>query len=412
MNYWSKIEEIIKKAPKTPGVYVFYENRKILYIGKASSLKNRLKSYLKSGDFKNDRLHENATNLKLILLRSEIEALIEEAKLIKEHDPPYNVLWRDDKTYFYAAVTEDKFPRIFVVHKNQLNSRFKILDSIAIGPFTDGRALRLVLKMLRRYFPYCTCPKSHLRICLNAQIGNCQGFCCEKNKKATVEQIKTYSKNIKIIKNLILGKPLKGFAKTLKQEERSALEKILAHREFLENFDSAIPEHFEPRTPNYLIEGFDISHLSGKETVAGMTAWNFQDDKLSPRKDFWRKFIIRTAKLGDDPAAMTEAVFRRLGHPEWPFPDLMVIDGGIGQFGAAQKATHKSGIVLKKTRIISFAKPVQIIYGFGENPLKLSDAPENIKKIIPRVVIETHNFAVRFHRQRRKKNFIKQNDIW
>jgi len=254
VDYRLKVKEKIKRAPKTPGVYVFYDRKNILYIGKASNLKNRLRSYLKAGDFnpapfdiysrksipiknkervsqskrcgvKNARLQENATNLKFIHLRSEIEALIEEAKLIKKYNPLYNVLWRDDKTYFYALFAGDKFPRIFVVHKNRLPTTNHSLPTInAIGPFTDGRALRLVLRMLRRYFPYCTCPKPHLRICLNAQIGNCFGFCCiarrsvsakesRNDGKATTLQIAQYKKNIRIIKNFLVGKPIKGFAK-------------------------------------------------------------------------------------------------------------------------------------------------------------------------------------------------------
>lgn len=418
MNNWFKIKEKIKTAPKAPGVYVFYEKREILYIGKASSLRNRLKSYLKSGDFKNDRLHENATDLKLIVLRSEIEALIEEAKLIKKHNPPYNVLWRDDKTYFYALFTDEKFPRISVVHKNALPTTYRILPTNFIGPFTEGRALRLVLKMLRRYFPYCTCAKPHLRTCLNAQIGNCFGFCCEKNAERTAEQIKKYKKNIRIIKNFLLGlpaqagKPLKGFSKNLEPEEKQALEKILAHREFLENFDSSSKTTAYYSLPTtYLIEGYDISHLSGKETVAGMTAWNFSGGKISPRNDFWRKFIIRTAKPSDDPAAMYEAVSRRLNHPEWPYPDLMIIDGGAGQFAAARKAFIKSAAT-GKTKLISFAKPEQMIYGLGEKPVQIGNADDDLKKIIPHVVSKTHDFAIRFHRQRRKKVFLKIGDSW
>ncbi len=410
MDFSVAIKEKIKTAPKTPGVYIFYEKREILYIGKASSLRNRLKSYLKAGDFKNDRLHENATDLKFIVLRSEIEALIEEAKLIKKYNPPYNVLWRDDKTYFYALFSREKFPRISVVHKNQLHTGGdKPMASDVIGPFTEGRALRLVLKMLRRYFPYCTCPKPHFRICLNAQIGNCFGFCCKNGAEPATEQIKKYGKNIRIIKNFLLGKPLKGFFKGLKPEEKSALEKILAHREFLENFDTEAASR--PQAGGYLIECYDISHLSGKETVAGMTAWNFSGGSISPRKDFWRKFIIRTAKPSDDPAAMTEAVSRRLNHPEWPYPSLMVIDGGAGQFAAARKAASKYPEA-RKIKIISFAKPDQEIYGLGEKPAPISKADDDLKKIIPRVISDTHDFAVRFHRQRRKKSFLKPGDLW
>ncbi len=418
MNNWLKIKELIKKAPKVPGIYVFYEKRKIIYIGKASNLRSRLTSYLKSVQFKNDRLQENATDIKLILLRSEIEALIEEAKLIKKYNPPYNVLWRDDKTYFYAAITNPfdathgrrKFSRIFVVHKNALPTTYHILPTDFIGPFTEGRALRLVLKMLRRSFPYCTCPKQHLRLCLNSQIGNCFGFCCEKNSEASVEQIKKYKKNINIIKNFLLGKPLKGFSKNLKPDEKSALEKILAHREFLESFDSK-NTNYQPSTTDYLIEGYDISHFAGRETVAGMTAWNSSGGNISPRKDFWRKFIIRTAKPGDDPAAMYEAVSRRLNHPEWPYPNLMVIDGGAGQFAAAKRAFQKSAVA-EKIKLISFAKPEQMIYGLGAKPKQIGEASADLKKIIPHVISKTHDFAIKFHRQRRKKDFLKSGNLW
>ncbi len=430
MSNWLKVKELIKKAPKTPGVYVFYQNREILYIGKASNLKNRLQSYLKADDFKNERLQENATNLKFIPLRSEIEALIEEAKLIKKYNPPYNVIWRDDKTYFYALFTRDKFPRIFVVHKNRLPTTNYSLPTInAIGPFTEGHSLRLVLRMLRRSFPYCTCPKPHLRVCLNAQIRNCFGYCCQKNAALTAKQLKQYRKNIRIIKNFLLGlptealakagKPLKCFSKNLKLEEKSALEKILAHREFLEtqtnadytqtntdqNEISRRKSAFSLRQSAILVECYDISHLSGKETVAGMTAWSFENGKLLPRKDFWRKFIIRTARPSDDPAAIYETISRRLNHPEWPYPDLIVIDGGAGQFAAAKKAAAKANLS-SKTKIISFAKPEQMVYGLKEIPVKISDAPADIQKIIPPAISGTHDFAIRFHRQRRKKNFL------
>jgi len=483
VDYRLKVKEKIKRAPKTPGVYVFYDRKNILYIGKASNLKNRLRSYLKAGDFnpapfdiysrksipiknkervsqskrcgvKNARLQENATNLKFIHLRSEIEALIEEAKLIKKYNPLYNVLWRDDKTYFYTAITRDKFPKIFVVHKP--GARHQVPGTRSIGPFTDGRALRLVLRMLRRYFPYCTCPKPHLRICLNAQIGNCFGFCCiarrsvsakesRNDGKATTLQIAQYKKNIRIIKNFLVGKPIKGFAKNLKPEEKSALEKILAHREFLDyqtqTYADVTPSlaltasrggqtnaeksqrqsAFSLRQSALMVECYDISHLSGKETVAGMTSWSFESGKLLPRKDFWRKFIIRTARPSDDPAAMYETISRRLNHPEWPYPNLMVIDGGAGQFAAAQKALRlrsfdttkdklgqaaaDSGLAAK-IKIISFAKPESMVYGLKEFPIKINDAPADMQKIIPAAISGTHDFAIRFHRQRRKKNFL------
>lgn len=424
MRYWKKIGTKVKNAPKTPGVYIFYERQNPLYVGKAANLRNRLQSYVnpphnrvmwgvKGADSKSERLREHATHLKLLPLRSEIEALIEEAKLIKTLDPPYNILWRDDKSYFYAAFTNDTFPRIFVTHKNLLPATSSLPPTNFIGPFTEGRALKLVLRMLRRNFPYCTCPRPHLRLCLNAQIGNCSGFCCitgNRQNKISAEQIKRYRTNIGAIKNFLCGKPLKKFTENLKPEEREALKKILAHREFLENFDSENTTRPSPIiATRFLIEGYDISHLAGREAVAGMTAWEFSAEgeggMLRARKEFWRKFIIRTAKPADDPAAIAETVIRRLNHPEWPYPDMMIIDGGLIQLNAARKIVKKFGIS-KKIRVISFAKPGQLVYGLEKNPERLDEAPLEFRKIIPKVIAETHNFAIRFHRERRRKYFL------
>src|SRR3989344_5900303 len=175
----STIIQEIKSAPKEPGIYVFYNQKTPLYIGKASNLRNRLKSYLKVTDLKTQSLNNEASRLEYIILRSEIEALIEESRLIQELKPKYNVLWMDNKSYHYVAFTREKFPKIFITHKNLkiVNSKLKIS---LVGPFTDNAALRIALKTIRRYFPYCTCLRPHFRDCLNAQIGRCFGYCCKK----------------------------------------------------------------------------------------------------------------------------------------------------------------------------------------------------------------------------------------
>ncbi len=460
MNSWQHIKEKIKKAPHEPGIYIFSEQGKPLYIGKASNLRNRLRSYLQSTDFKTERLQENATDLVIIRLRSEIEALIEEARLIKKFNPPYNILWRDDKSYFYVAITKEKFPRIFVVHKKTVSPKPYTPNPILIGPFTEGRALRLVLRILRRTFPYCTCLKSHLRLCLNAQIGNCFGFCCRVQRSESShqtqtypdntqteleaeqarygagagkipresafsprrsaiyysEQKKRYQKNIRLIKQFLLGKKLGKFGKNLKPEEQEAFDRILAHREFLDYQTRIYADNTQTETEksprgsafsqrkSAFIEGYDISHLAGRETVAGMTAWSFDGKRLWPRKEFWRKFIIKSAKPADDPAAIAETVSRRLNHPEWPYPALMIIDGGVAQF-AASRASLKTSRMAGNIKIISFAKPGQLVYGLG-NPKPLSEAPPELQTIIPRVIAETHNFAIRFHRARRSRSFL------
>src|SRR3989344_5299663 len=127
----------IQSAPKEPGIYVFYNQKTPLYIGKASNLRNRLKSYLRVADPKTHSLNNEASELKYFILRSEIEALIEESRLIQKLKPKYNILWMDDKSYYYVAFTQEKFPKIFITHKNLkiVNSKLKIS---LVGPFTDN----------------------------------------------------------------------------------------------------------------------------------------------------------------------------------------------------------------------------------------------------------------------------------
>ncbi len=166
----------INTAPKTAGVYIFKRGSCFLYIGKASNLKARLKSYLKATNPKIKILQEETTSLQIKKLSSSIEALIEEARLIKSLKPRLNVYWQDDKNHLYVAFTKDDLPKIFITH-----SKFEIKNTkFSIGPFTDGKALRLILKIIRRHYPYCTCKNHHLRHCLNSQISLCPGYCCHQ----------------------------------------------------------------------------------------------------------------------------------------------------------------------------------------------------------------------------------------
>lgn len=385
----------IKSAPKVPGVYLFYQGRNPLYVGKASNLKSRLQNYLQVTDIKTKSLHEEADRLKLLKLSSNIEALIMESQLIKKLKPKYNVLFKDDKNYFYVAVTKEKFPRVFVTHqKTEKNSDY-------IGPFTEGQTLKALLRLLRKRFPYCTC-KPHLRICLNSQINNCPGYCCilTNNRQLTTDDksIKQYRKNIIKIKNILIGKD-KKFVKTLNDPyELLVLEKIWAHEPYLDKITNKNWDFSK-------VECYDNSHLSGKEAVGAMTSWKKELGTWVADKNMWRKFKIRGNYTEDDPRMMEEIVSRRLNHPEWPYPDLMIIDGGITQFKAAERALNKIQNPKSKLqiKIISFAKPQQLVFGIGKNPAPISELPEELQKLIKLAIQNTHNFVIRYHRKTREK---------
>lgn len=394
----------ITKAPQKPGVYIFYgKNKKPLYIGKASWLKNRLKSYLKVRDFKTRLLHEQAYKLKCIPLRSDIEALIEEARMIKTAKPHYNVMMRDDKSYFYVAFTKEKFPRVFITHK--LNHKRSMLNADLVGPFTDGTALKKTLRLLRRSFPYCTCVHAHHRICINAQIGNCPSFCCAVGN-VTNRQSWQYRKTINVLKSILRGNTKKLNQKEIAPESWRALNNVLAHKNFLENENDAGNGDFMPHIKR--IEGYDISHLSGKEAVGVMTALIKKGGQFDADKNEWRKFRIKSAGKSDDPGAVAEILERRMRHPEWKYPELVIIDGGIAQYNAAKEVLRslnlKSGA--PSPRLISFAKPHQLVFGLGKKPLPLSALEIQLQNVILKVIRQTHDFAVRYHRKRRALDFL------
>ena len=170
---------------------------------------------------------QEATELEWIETESEIEALLKEAEFIKKYHPKYNILMRDDKHYFYVVITREEFPRIFITHQPQasikypvsiikdknrpLNTKYLILNTKYVGPFTSGTALHSTLRLLRRIFPYCTCEITHKRPCLNSQIGRCPGYCCilknvATNKRPLVSCNIQYRENIKNIITVLEGR--------------------------------------------------------------------------------------------------------------------------------------------------------------------------------------------------------------
>jgi len=452
----------IKTAPQEPGCYVFYgssspkgsessdpsvktsgSHEPVLYIGKAANLRARLRSYLptaggpKNIDIKTDALDKETTRLEYLVLRSEIEALIEESRLIKELKPKYNIIWRDDKSYLYVYFTKDVFPKIFVGHEKPISkytrgTKYKVLSTkfARVGPFTDGGALRLVMKLLRRFFPYCTCTQLHLRECLNAQIGKCLGFCCNKIRTENEELSTKYRKNIRAIKTILQGNSQKILKVLTSEEEKMALEKIFEHKPFLLTTNNSKLEtkngakdteglKFEVNGLVSIVrrvECYDNSNLSGKESVGAMTVLKRQEtsdqrQEWVPDKNSYRKFKIKYAPGNDDPRMMTEVLQRRLNHPEWPYPDLIIIDGGLTQYRAAKRvlATRNQRQETSKIKLISMAKPHKQVYGLKPNdkPTPINELPTELQKLIEHAIYQTHNFVIRYHRQVRSREMFR-----
>ena len=299
------------------------------------------------------------------LTDSEPEALIREAELIKKLKPRYNVLLRDDKNYLYVGFTRESFPKVFITHQMQtqesriLNlesrkkppkiptakSRFKILNSKFIGPFTDGNSLKRVLKDLRKVFPYCVCRTPHKRECLSAILGRCMGVCCLKNelritnyelRKKWKQVQKQYRKNIRMVEVVLQGERprlLASLKKDMRKASRGqhfeeaarlrdqirALENIFTHRPVVENTrraqerTQALQELQKmlnlPRTP-HRIEMYDMSNIHGKFAVGSMVVFV----NGIPNTSQYRRFRIKTVRGINDVAMMQEVISRRLKH--------------------------------------------------------------------------------------------------
>lgn len=468
----TKLKQFISKTPDNPGIYRFQNaQKKDIYIGKASSIKKRLTSYTlalrnsngKTADPRIQKMIATAKHLTHIKTDSDIEALILESQLIKQRHPQFNIMLRDDKQYFFVGFTDDEFPRIFLTHqlgshesrirkhesgKNRWpNSKFLIPNSSFIGPFTDGAALKTTLKYLRNIFPYCTCKQKHHNFCLNYHIGKCPGVCCLKQPDAISNlqlSISNYKQNIKAIKDILNGRRT-SLVKKLKREMETAgkkhnfyeaiklrnklerLERVFKNARVIKSssilkkhapFLSGILHNTKPITH---IEGYDVSNIQGAHATGAMVT--FVDGV--PNKNYYRHFKIRANKSknkpllnpydrnnlaikANDTAMLYEILKRRFSHPEWPFPDLILIDGGKGQLNAALTALIESGITNYESRIIALSKDDrhkgrQIFIPNRKQPILLSKLNLTDKNLLLSIDEESHRFAISHYRYLHRK---------
>lgn len=470
-----------KKTPHTPGIYIFKKATKPLYIGKAADLRKRLASYFREKVSEKIRqMLAEATKLEWIETSSEVEAFLKEAELIKKYRPKYNYLLRDDKNYFYVGITDEAFPKIFLTHQPVFMRSGPARDSCSrtaryVGPFTSGAALKSVLRLLRHIFPYCTCRTPHKRFCLNAQIGRCPGYCCISRSRRHTDKLgnagmifterKEYDENIKNVISVLYGKRKRILADLRNQMQNAAqkeefekaakirdqikgLENIFSHRQFLENRPQPFTKREKgwvdtsdwPKTEKYIrqllgiknkisrVEGYDISNISGTEATGSMVVFI---DGL-PAKSKYRKFKIKTVHGANDVGMLKEVIKRRLAHHEWPYPELMLIDGGRPQLNAVLAVLrgfiHKS-IRMKRDagklvefvstsvdvcdiKVASLAKKEEELYLENRKaPIRLFTLPQSSALFFQHVRDESHRFAKKYHLKLREISYRKYTKI-
>ena len=400
MKNWRKK---IEKIPDCFGVYLFYEKGRLSYVGKATSLKNRIKSYLKPKTGRPIELMiEKIDKVKWQKTDSALEAIILEANYIKKLKPKYNIKEKDDKSWNFLVITKDKFSKLKAVREKDLN--FKDYKYV-FGPYIGGK-ISEVLKILHSLFNISRCEPGQKRPCFDYQLKNCLGVCTKETDN------KTYNK--KVIKPLILF--LKGKKKTLirslekemknhslnqKFEEARrirdqifSLKRIidfsLLDKSFLENQSKNI-------SPIKRIEGYDISNLGNEAMVGSMVV--FQDGK--PQRGEYKRFKIKARKTQSDVDCLKEVLERRMRHKEWPLPNLILVDGGLAQVNAAKKVLKKDipviGIAKGKER-----KRNELISDKKNNKW----VSEN-KGLLIKVRDEAHRFAINYQRQLKRKLLIK-----
>ena len=439
----SVLRNKIPNLPSGPGIYLFRGlKNKPLYIGKALKLKNRVKHYLKTDDTRIQKMISESKKLDCIETKSEIEALILESQLIKKHKPLFNIMIRDDKQYSFVVFGDEKYQKIFTTHQPQSYKE-------TIGPFTDAGALKTTLRLLRKILPYCTCKQLHNNYCLNYHIEKCLGFCCSRfalretqlaNRGSSISQpnskiiweksglknqeMKFYQTNIKAIRDILSGKKV-SLIKNLKKEmgqfaQKGELEKaielrnkikdveqifknakIIKNSDILKTYRSGLESLLGLKKLIIRIEGYDISNIQGVHATGSMVTFI----NGIPDKNFYRKFKIHAKQSPDDTAMLKEVLERRFRHSEWPFPDLIIVDGGKGQLNAARSTLATFNISIPIIGISKNEHHVghQLITSGRKNPLSLTKLSPTDKNLLLQIDSEAHRFAIGYYRKLHRK---------
>lgn len=442
MQMNDKLKNKIDKLPKTFGVYKYKDKAgKVIYVGKAVNLLNRVKSYfqkdLELGP-KTQKLVENICDIDIVETESEVEALLLEAELIKRLKPKYNVLLRDDKFYKYIEIKNEKVnyitngkSKLEVIPRVVTSRKITSPGSNYFGPYPSGTYVEDVLRQFRKTFKYRDCSKIKYNLyqkrqkpCLFGDIGLCMAPCVS-NVSAT-----EYRRSIGQFKKLLSGKSSIVITELKKQMQvaskvkeyetatilRDRLEKLNYLRQNTRSADEYIDNPNLVEDINFQslyklqqliptldklparIECFDISNIQGTNPTASMVvATNGRIDKSE-----YRKFKIRLTNTPDDFLMMQEAITRRFNN-SWPMPDLLLIDGGKGQVSSVVKVLKQLDI---KVAIIGLAKKEETIViptqsGFELITLK-KELPE--LKLLQRLRNEAHRFALTFHRRLRSRS--------
>jgi excinuclease ABC subunit C len=439
-NKFESIREKIKGFPSGPGLYFMKDSGdKVLYIGKAKNLRSRVASYFQpAADLTSSRgpkiveMLSKVETIDFVETPNEVDAVLKEARLVKDVRPPYNTDLVDDKTFPYLEITSrEDFPGVYITRKPRAKG------SRLFGPFASAKDLRAVLVVLQKIFRFRTCnlnireddgKRRFFRPCLLYSIKQCAAPCGAKIEKQEYKKIiRDLIKFLQSKRSTILRQLRKQMAEASESLEYEKAAMFRDRIRLIERLDrrGTPDENVQPEVfaadptealtklrellkrpePVRIIEGIDVANIAGAEAVGSLV--KFIDGK--PFKSGYRRFKIKTVKGIDDYAMIAEVVKRRYKYAmkgEELWPDLVLIDGGLGHLRAAEKAFREMDAPAVK--IASIAKREEDIYLQGSSkPLKLgTNSP--VRKLLQYVRDEAHRFAQHYHHILRGRRLLKE----
>lgn len=389
--------------PQAPGVYFFRDaENNILYIGRATSLKDRVSSYFSPdlistrGPLLVDMVTKSHT-ITYLQTDSVLEAIITESREIKKWLPYYNTKEKDNRSYNFVVITDEDFPRIVIVRGRELDKlneeglKFKV--KYQFGPFPQGNLLKDALKILRKIFPF---RDAKARIPHQNSFYQSLGLA---PKTDTPEDQKKYALTIRNLVLFFEGKKqelitalerdMKMYAENQEFEEAQRVRNTLYALSHIQDV-SLIKEDTPHGREGFRIEAYDIAHMAGKSTVGVMTVVTGGE----PEKNQYKKFKI-SKDVNDDVGALKEVLTRRFSHPEWKLPDLIVIDGGISQKNAAES-------------IVKDIPLVTVVKNDAHKPDHFLGDEVMIRDHGSSILLanyEAHRFAIAYHKKLRNRKF-------
>ncbi len=394
--------------PDAPGVYFFKKGPKILYIGRATSLRDRVRSYFGNdliatrGPLLVDMITE-ATSIDFQETDSLVEAVILEANLIKKHMPWYNTKEKDNKSFYFVAFTKEDFPRLILLRGRllELNKIEKNKYKAIFGPFPEAGILKELLKIIRHIFPFRDEKmKNPIHERFYQQLGlapETDGLEAKIKYAETIKYlIMLFEGNKKGLIKILENKMLLS-AKTEKFEEANRYKRAVAGLQHIQ--DISLIKQFNPETNLEVtldrIEAYDIAHTAGKEVVGVMTVI---ENGLINKKEY-RKFKLKVDE-NNDVKNIGEILIRRFNHPEWQSPNLIVIDGGKPQINFANEILKSLNINIPIVSLVKDEKhrPSHIL---GDTEMS-----SNHRKAIILANSEAHRFAIKYHRTLRRDSFM------